>query len=59
MARLAGIPADDLMLQGERFAVEAGLQGHIDEFRKGALVAQNPTGTTKKFKAFMTQPSRA
>jgi hypothetical protein len=39
-----GIPADELMLLGERFAIDAGLGEHVDEFRKGALVAQNPKG---------------
>jgi hypothetical protein len=30
------------MLLGERFAIDAGLEEDVDEFRKGALVAQNP-----------------
>ena len=42
--RLAGLSAEELMLQGETFAIQAGLADQIQEFRKGALVAQNPTG---------------
>jgi hypothetical protein len=41
---LAGIPVDELMLLGEKFAKDAGLDEHLDEFRKGALVSQNPKG---------------
>jgi hypothetical protein len=44
MNSLVGIPADELMLLGEKFAIEAGLDEHLDEFRKAALVAQNPKG---------------
>ncbi|TFK54520.1 hypothetical protein OE88DRAFT_1655224 [Heliocybe sulcata] len=41
---LEGIPADQLMAEAEEFAKAHGL-GHLsDEFRKGALVAQNPSG---------------
>ncbi|KZT29044.1 hypothetical protein NEOLEDRAFT_1057552 [Neolentinus lepideus HHB14362 ss-1] len=41
---LEGIPADQLMADAEEFANSHDL-GHLaDEFRKGALVAQNPSG---------------
>jgi hypothetical protein len=35
------------MLRAEKFAMEAGLPDQIQEFRKGALVAQNPTGISQ------------
>jgi hypothetical protein len=35
------------MMEGEKFASHAGLEGYIDDFRKGALVAQNPAGVNK------------
>lgn len=35
------------MLQAEKFALGAGLPDQIQEFRKGALVAQNPTGISQ------------
>jgi hypothetical protein len=41
---LAGLSTEEVMLMGEQFAITAGLTDHIDDFRKGALVAQNPKG---------------
>jgi len=41
---LAGLSSEEIMLMGEKFAIEAGLTDHVDDFRKGALVAQNPRG---------------
>ncbi|KAJ8121800.1 hypothetical protein O1611_g10009 [Lasiodiplodia mahajangana] len=39
---LEGIPRDQLMRDVEAFVQEKGLQEHVEYFRKGALVAQNP-----------------
>ncbi|KAK4175773.1 putative arabinose-proton symporter [Triangularia setosa] len=39
---LEGIPRDQLMQRVEAFCEEKGLIQHIELFRKGALVAQNP-----------------
>ncbi|PYH88618.1 hypothetical protein BO71DRAFT_488613 [Aspergillus ellipticus CBS 707.79] len=41
---LAGIPREQLLQDVERFCRESGLEGHLDEFRKGALISQNPQG---------------
>ncbi|KAL9115140.1 MAG: hypothetical protein Q9227_000934 [Pyrenula ochraceoflavens] len=40
---LAGVPKDQLMADVETFCKKYDLIDHIDEFRKGALVAQNPS----------------
>lgn len=40
---LAGIPHDELVADAERFAIEHNMGHLVDEFRKGALVAQDPT----------------
>lgn len=40
---LAGIPHDELVADAERFAIEHNMAHLVDEFRKGALVAQDPT----------------
>jgi hypothetical protein len=34
------------MARAEKFAVEAGLVEQLDDFRKGALVAQNPNSNS-------------
>ena len=39
---LAGISRDQLLYDGEAFAKEHGLGHLVDEFRKGAVVAQDP-----------------
>ena len=39
---LAGIPKDKLFADVEEFCTKFELQGDVDAFRKGALVAQNP-----------------
>ncbi|KAK4201686.1 hypothetical protein QBC40DRAFT_347615 [Triangularia verruculosa] len=39
---LEGIPRDQLMQRVETFCEEKGLTQHVELFRKGALVAQNP-----------------
>ncbi|KAI0517432.1 sugar transporter-domain-containing protein [Xylaria bambusicola] len=39
---LAGIPYEQLMRDVEAFVQEKGLEEHVEIFRKGALVAQNP-----------------
>lgn len=39
---LYGIPRAELMKQVEEFVIEKGLEEHLDLFRKGALLAQNP-----------------
>lgn len=39
---LEGIPRDQLMRRVEAFCEEKGLAQHVQLFRKGALVAQNP-----------------
>lgn len=39
---LSNIPKDQLLQEVETFCQEHGLMDHIDAFRKGALVAQNP-----------------
>jgi hypothetical protein len=41
---LAGLSTEELMLQVDEFAKAADLQDHIEDFQKGALVAQNPEG---------------
>ncbi|KAH7159636.1 hypothetical protein B0J13DRAFT_110121 [Dactylonectria estremocensis] len=41
---LEGIPHDQLMRDVEAWTERKGLQEHLDIFKKGALVAQNPTG---------------
>ncbi|KAK4038062.1 hypothetical protein C8A01DRAFT_17813 [Parachaetomium inaequale] len=41
---LEGIPRDELMSRVEVFAQEKGLTEHIGMLRKGALVAQDPSG---------------
>ncbi|KDQ57679.1 hypothetical protein JAAARDRAFT_178048 [Jaapia argillacea MUCL 33604] len=41
---LEGIPHDQLMADAEDFAKVHGLAHLTEEFKKGALVAQNPTG---------------
>lgn len=40
---LHGIPRDQLMHQVDTFTQEHGLQDFNESFRKGALVAQNPS----------------
>ena len=44
MYSLAGLSKEEVMSMGEQFAINAGLTDHVAEFRKGALVAQNPKG---------------
>src|SRR5579859_2512184 len=44
MYSLGGLSKEEVMSMGEHFAINAGLIDHVDEFRKGALVAQNPKG---------------
>jgi hypothetical protein len=39
---LSGIPRDHLMRDVETFANEKGLNEHVEDLKKGALVAQNP-----------------
>lgn len=39
---LAGIPQDELIKDGEMFALRNGLEDMSELFRKGALVAQDP-----------------
>jgi hypothetical protein len=39
---LTGIPRDQLMQDVDTFAHEKGLVEHLEDLRKGALVAQNP-----------------
>lgn len=39
---LANVPRDQLMKDVEEFCQKYNLMEHIDEFRKGALVSQNP-----------------
>lgn len=41
---LAGLSTEEVMSLGEQFAINAGLTDHVDDFRKGALVAQAPKG---------------
>jgi hypothetical protein len=41
---LVGIPKSELLADVENFANDNGLQDHILDLRKGALVAQNPRG---------------
>lgn len=41
---LAGIPQDQLLADAESFAKQRGLGHLVEEFKKGALVAQDPTG---------------
>lgn len=49
MSSLAGLSNEEVMSMGEQFAINAGLRDHVDEFRKGALVAQNPNGLCYPF----------
>lgn len=44
---LEGIPRAQLLRDAEAFAKKHGLGEHIDEFRKGALVAQDPLAFEK------------
>ncbi|RAK98491.1 sugar porter family MFS transporter [Aspergillus ibericus CBS 121593] len=39
---LAGIPREQLLADVESFCREYGLEEHLDDFRKGALISQNP-----------------
>ncbi|PWY88187.1 hypothetical protein BO70DRAFT_177295 [Aspergillus heteromorphus CBS 117.55] len=39
---LAGIPREQLFDDVERFCRQYGLESHLDEFRKGALISQDP-----------------
>ena len=39
---LEGIPLDQLQTDGENFAKEYGLEEYAEEFRKGAMLAQDP-----------------
>lgn len=39
---LADIPRNELLKNVEAFCLEYNLMNHIDDFRKGALVSQNP-----------------
>ena len=41
---LEGIPRDQLLRDAEAFAKTHGLEEYTDEFKKGALVAQDPLG---------------
>ena len=41
---LEGIPREQLLRDAEAFAKTHGLEEYTDEFKKGALVAQNPLG---------------
>ena len=41
---LAGVPREQLLDDVERFCRQYGLEAHLDEFRKGALISQNPQG---------------
>ncbi|KAF8915551.1 hypothetical protein CPB85DRAFT_1374998 [Mucidula mucida] len=40
---LHGIPQDVLMSQVEQFTKEKGFEEHVDIFKKGAIIAQNPS----------------
>jgi len=40
--------SEEVMLMGERFAINAALAEHVEDFRKGALVAQNPKGSPRR-----------
>ena len=42
---LAGIPRDQLFSDVEEFCNRWGLESYIETFKKGALVAQNPSDT--------------
>ena len=44
---LAGIPQDQLMSNAEDFAKKRGLGHLVEEFKKGALIAQDPLGFEK------------
>jgi hypothetical protein len=37
-----GIPRDELLADVEEFCTENGISEHLEIFRKGALLAQNP-----------------
>lgn len=39
---LAGIPREQLLEDVERFCKQYNLENHLDAFKKGALVSQNP-----------------
>ncbi|PWY75250.1 hypothetical protein BO94DRAFT_474374 [Aspergillus sclerotioniger CBS 115572] len=39
---LAGIPREQLLTDVESFCRQYGLEDHLDDFRKGALISQNP-----------------
>lgn len=39
---LSGIPKETLFEEVETFCRDAGLMEHLDDFKRGALVAQNP-----------------
>ncbi|OOG00304.1 hypothetical protein ASPCADRAFT_502650 [Aspergillus carbonarius ITEM 5010] len=39
---LAGIPREQLLTDVESFCRQYGLEDHLDNFRKGALISQNP-----------------
>ncbi|RDK37686.1 hypothetical protein M752DRAFT_330259 [Aspergillus phoenicis ATCC 13157] len=41
---LAGVPREQLLNDVERFCRQYGLEAHLDDFRKGALISQNPQG---------------
>jgi hypothetical protein len=41
---LANVPRDKLLQNVEDFCQKYGLMDHIDAFRKGALISQNPAG---------------
>jgi hypothetical protein len=41
---LVGIPKEELLADVETFATENGLSEYLPMLRKGALVAQNPSG---------------
>lgn len=40
---LAGIPRERLLAEVEKFCKEYDLEDHLDAFRKGALISQNPS----------------
>ncbi|KAJ9207367.1 hypothetical protein DTO164E3_641 [Paecilomyces variotii] len=41
---LAGVPRERLFEDVEKFCKEFGLEEHVETFKKGALVSQNPSG---------------
>lgn len=41
---LAGVPRERLFEDVEKFCKQFGLEEHVETFKKGALVSQNPSG---------------